>query len=80
MDLIVATTATDLEQANLIKDVLETAGIEPLLRGGLHDAYPGASGLGAIDVLVPEDELLTARDVLTRAADVDLDFDLDEEP
>ena len=52
-----ATTATDLEQAETIKDVLDTAGVISTLRGGLHDAYPGASGLGAIDVLVADDRL-----------------------
>lgn len=79
MELVVATTATDLEQANQIKDVLETAGVTSVLRGGLHDAYPGTSGLAAIDVLVNEDDLARARDVLVRAAQVNLDFDLDEE-
>jgi len=76
----VATTANDLEQAEAIKDVLETAGVSCKLRGGvLEDAYPGTSGLSAIDVLVGEDDLERARDVLARAADADLDFDIDEE-
>jgi hypothetical protein len=74
-----ATTATDLEQAETIKDVLDTAGVISTLRGGLHDAYPGASGLGAIDVLVDETDYDRARDVLARASDGGLDFDLEEE-
>lgn len=79
MPLNIATTATDLVQAETIKDVLETAGVAATLRGGLQDAYPGASGLGAIDVLVADDDLDLARDVLTRASDAGLDFDLEED-
>jgi len=79
MQLNIATTATDLLQAEIIKDVLETAGVSATLRGGLQDAYPGTSGLGAIDVLVADDDLDLARDVLTRASDAGLDFDFDEE-
>jgi hypothetical protein len=77
--LNIATTATDLEQAEIIKDVLENAGVTVSLRGGLQDAYPGASGLGAIDVLVSDEDLDLARDVLTRASDAGLDFDLEED-
>jgi hypothetical protein len=79
MQLNIATTATDLVQAENIKGVLETAGVSATLRGGLQDAYPGTSGLGAIDVLVADDDLDLAREVLTRASDGGLDFDLDED-
>jgi hypothetical protein len=71
-------TANDLVQAEAILDVLDTAGVQATLKGGLHDAYPGTSGLGAIDVLVSDADTEFARDVLTRAADADLDFELDE--
>jgi hypothetical protein len=79
MELCVATTANDLEQAEAIKDVLESAGVNSTLHGALQDAYPGTPSLGAIEVLVSDQDLAVARDVLARAADADLDFDLDEE-
>ena len=79
MNLMRATTANDLEQATVIRDVLSEAGIVATLRGGLHDAYPGTSGLGAIDVLVSESDLAQAQDVLSRADDAALEFDVDEE-
>lgn len=75
MELCIATTANDLAQATAIKNILEQAGVSSELRGGLHDAYPGTSGLGAIDVLVGEDDLAAARDVLSRAEVTDLEFD-----
>jgi hypothetical protein len=79
MELRIATTANDLEQAETIQNVLESGGVPSTLRGGLQDAYPGTSGLGAIDVLVDEDDLDLARDILARAADAALDFDQAEE-
>lgn len=79
MELCIATTANDLEQATALKEVLEEAGVSSQLRGGLHDAYPGTSGLGAIDVLVDEDDLQIARDVLARAEVTDLEFETEEE-
>ncbi len=79
MELCVATTANGLDQATAIKDILEEAGVTSQLRGGLFDAYPGTSGLGAIDVLVDADDLETARDVLARAEVTDLDFENEEE-
>jgi hypothetical protein len=79
MQLRRATTATDLEQAETLKDLLDTAGVATTLRGGLHDAYPGTSGLGAIDVLVADGDYDRARDVLSRASDGGLDFDLERE-
>jgi len=79
MDLRRATTANDLDQASAIRNVLIEAGIPTTLRGGLHDAYPGTSGLGAIDILVAEDDLAQAQDVLARADTVGLDFDADDD-
>ena len=52
-------------------------GIAATLRGGLHDAYPGTSGLGAIDILVSEQDLAVAQDVIGRADTVGLEFDPD---
>lgn len=79
MDLQRATTANDLDQASAIKNVLQEAGISSTLRGGLHDAYPGTSGLGAIDILVSEDDLALAQDVLSRAETTGLEPELDDE-
>ena len=75
MELHRATTANDLDQATAISNVLSDAGIVATLRGGLHDAYPGTSGLGAIDVLVSEQDLPRANDVISRADTVGLEFD-----
>jgi hypothetical protein len=75
MELHRATTANDLVQATAISSVLSEAGIASTLRGGLHDAYPGTSGLGAIDVLVSEQDLPRANDVISRADTVGLEFD-----
>jgi hypothetical protein len=79
MDLMRATTANDLEQATAIRNVLSEAGIAATLRGGLHDAYPGTSGLGAIDVLVSEEDLEQAQDVLSRADAAGLEFDAEDD-
>ena len=65
--------------ATAIKNVLQEAGISSTLRGGLHDAYPGTSGLGAIDILVSEDDLALAQDVLSRAETTGLEPELDDE-
>ena len=70
MELRRATTANDLDQATAISNVLSEAGIAATLRGGLHDAYPGSSGLGAIDVLVSEQDLTV--DIRVIAEELDL--------
>ena len=75
MELLRATTANDLDQATAISNVLSEAGIAATLRGGLHDAYPGTSGLGAIDVLVSAQDLLQAQDVIARADTLGLELD-----
>jgi hypothetical protein len=79
MELLRATTANDLDQAEAISNALSEAGIVATLRGGLHDAYPGSSGLGAIDVLVSERDLALAQDVIARADTVGLEFGADED-
>ncbi len=75
MELQRATTANDLDQATALSNVLSQAGIAATLRGGLHDAYPGSSGLGAIDVLVSEQDLALAQDVIARADTAGLELD-----
>jgi hypothetical protein len=79
MELQRATTANDLDQAEAISNALSEAGIVATLRGGLHDAYPGTSGLGAIDVLVSERDLALAQDVIAQADTAGLEFGADEE-
>jgi len=79
MELQRATTANDLDQAEAISNALSEAGIAATLRGGLHDAYPGTSGLGAIDVLVSERDLALAQDVIARADTVGLEFGADDD-
>ena len=80
MGLQRATTANDLAQATALSNVLSEAGIAATLRGGLHDAYPGSSGLGAIDVLVSEQDLALAQDVIAGVDTVGLEpDDADEE-
>ena len=79
MGLQRATTANDLDQATAISNVLSEAGIAATLRGGLHDAYPGTSGLGAIDVLVNVQDLALAQDVIARADTVGLDLGAEDE-
>ena len=79
MELHRATTANDLDQATAISNVLSDAGIVATLRGGQHDASPGTSGLGAIDVLVSEQDLPLAHDVISRADTVGLEFDPPED-
>lgn len=79
MELQRATTANDLDQATAISNVLSEAGIAATLRGGLHDAYPGTSGLGAIDVLVSVQDLALAQDVIARADTVGLDLGAEDE-
>jgi len=75
MGLQRATTANDLDQATALSNVLSEAGIAATLRGGLHDAYPGSSGLGAIDVLVSEQDLALAQDVIAGVDTVGLEPD-----
>jgi len=79
MELQRATTANDLDQAEAISNVLSEAGITATLRGGLHDAYPGTSGLGAIDVLVSEQDLALAQDVIARADTLGLELDAQDD-
>lgn len=76
MDLRVATTAPDIGLASIIKGMLESAGIEVVLRdGSAPSVYPGVAGMGEIDVLVPDDDLEAARELIASAEDDDLEYE-----
>jgi len=78
MELRVATTANDIGQASLIKGLLESAGIETALSGGVGDVFPDTATIGAIDILVREEDLAAACEVLAQIEDNDVDFDEEE--
>jgi hypothetical protein len=76
MDLGVATTAPDIGLASIIKGMLESAGIDVVLRdGGVQSVYPGVAGIGEIDVLVPHEDLALAKELIASAEDDDLEFE-----
>lgn len=76
MELHVATTVPDIGLASIIKGMLESAGIAVVLRdGGVPSVYPGVAGLGEIDVLVPDEDLQLARDLIASAEDDDLEYE-----
>jgi len=75
MDLGVATTAPDIGLASIIKGMLESAGIEVVLRGGGESVYPGVPQVGEIEVLVPAEDLELAKDLIASAEDDDLEFE-----
>lgn len=64
MELVSVTCVNDIGLASIIKGVLEQAGIEAVIHGsGAEDAFPPGA-LGDLRILVPEDELESALDVL----------------
>lgn len=64
MELVSVTSVNDIGLASIIKGVLEQAGIEAVVNGsGAEDAFPPGT-LGELRILVPEDELQSALDVL----------------
>ena len=76
MDLGVATTAPDIALASIIKGMLESAGIDVVLRdGGVQSVYPSVAGIGEIDVLVPRKDLELAKELIARAEDDDLEYE-----
>jgi hypothetical protein len=75
MDLSIATTAPDIGLASIIKGMLESAGIDVVLRGGGQSVYPGILRVGEIDVLVPSDDLALAKELIANAEDDDLEFE-----
>jgi hypothetical protein len=67
MELRVVTSTTDFGLANVLKGMLESAGIEAALSGsGLENVYPGTT-LSTIDVLVRPEDFLRARDLVDQA-------------
>jgi hypothetical protein len=69
MELRVVTSTTDFGLANVLKGVLESAGIEAALSGsGLENVYPGTS-LAGIDVLVRPEDYERARDLIDQVDD-----------
>jgi hypothetical protein len=76
MDLGVATTAPDIALASIIKGMLESAGIDVVLRdGGVQSVYPSVAGIGEIDVLVPRKDLELAKELIAEAEDDDLEYE-----
>ena len=76
MDLGVATTAPDIALASIIKGMLESAGIDVVLRdGGVQSVLPSVAGIGEIDVLVPRKDLELAKELIARAEDDDLEYE-----
>lgn len=66
MELVAVTSVGDIGLANIVRDVLEQAGIEATIQGaGSEDVFPGAV-LGQLQVMVAESDLPAARDVLER--------------
>ena len=81
MELVPVTTVGDAGSANLVKGVLEQAGIEAVIGGtGTEDVYPTPT-VNPYHVLVREEDADRARDVLAQydAAPTDADEDDDEE-
>jgi hypothetical protein len=64
MELRAVTSTTDFGLANVLKGVLESAGIDVALSGsGLENVYPGTT-LATIEVLVRPDDYERARDLI----------------
>ena len=79
MELRAVTTANDIGLANILKGVLEAAGIEVMLSGsGLDSIYP-ATALTQIRLLVRENDYARALDVLAQAEEEGVGGEEDEE-
>jgi hypothetical protein len=71
MELALVTVAPDGVVASMIEALLKDAGIAVLLRGTESSGwlFPGGpAGLGAVQILVPEDRLAEARQLLPEQA------------
>jgi hypothetical protein len=67
MDLVVATVAPDIVTATSVKTLLEEAGVPVMLRGSGSSNWlvPGTpGGAGALDVMVPQDRLAEAEELI----------------
>lgn len=66
MELVPVTTVNDAGLANVVRGVLEQAGIEAVVGGtGMEDVYPTPS-VNPLRILVNQDDLERARDVLAQ--------------
>ena len=75
MDLVVATVAPDIVTATSLKTLLEEAGIPVMLRGSGSSNWlvPGTpGGAGPLDVMVPQDRLAEAEELIA-ALEVGMD-------
>jgi hypothetical protein len=78
MELVTVTTVSDAGLANVVVGVLEQAGVEAVVGGpGVPDVYPMPS-VHPFHILVNEDDLSLARDVLAQYDTVPDDGDDDE--
>ncbi len=66
MELVPVTTVNDAGLANVVRGVLEQAGIKAIVGGtGMEDVYPTPT-VNPLHILVSEDDLARARDVLAQ--------------
>ena len=65
MELVPVTTVNDAGLANVVRGVLEQAGIESAVSGGMISAYPMPS-VNPFQILVREADADRARDVLAQ--------------
>ena len=66
MEFVPVTSVNDAGLANVVRGVLEQAGIETRIGGtGMGDVYPMPS-INPLHILVSEDDLARARDVLAQ--------------
>ncbi len=77
MDLVPVTTVTDAGLANVVRGVLEQAGIEAVVGAGMDDVYPTPAA-NPLRILVRPADLARAQDVLAQYETMPDDVD-DEE-
>ena len=65
MELVPVTTVNDAGQANVVRGVLEQAGIESAVSGGMISGYP-TPAVNPFQILVREADADRARDVLAQ--------------
>jgi hypothetical protein len=65
MELVPVTTVNDAGQANVVRGVLEQAGIESAVSGGTISGYP-TPAVNPFQILVREADADRARDVLAQ--------------
>ena len=66
MEFVPVTSVNDAGLANVVRGVLEQAGIEAVIGStGMEDIYPMPS-INPLRILVSEDDLARARDVLAQ--------------